>query len=107
MALLVSSAKAECQNFEPANCGPEEIKCGGVVDDSKQPWTGCPEPEWCMPSKGPMAKDGVTACPDLACPKDCGWFLAKCPGPVDDNGCIWPEYCVPPGVECCWFGECE
>jgi len=86
----------ECPVSCPAQCGYDEMKCGGSVD----PWTGCLEPEWCMSSKGPMAKDGIMECP-VSCPVKCGIDEVWCPGPVDENnGCIMPEMCMPKGSEC-------
>ena len=38
----------ECWNSCPMKCGPEDMICGGEMD----PWSGCRNPEWCMPSKG-------------------------------------------------------
>merc|ERR1712012_213053 len=89
LALLVSAAKAECPTFEPQECGPEEMKCGGDID----PWTGCPEPEWCMPSKGPMAKDGIMECTNF-CPVKCDIDAVWCPAFVDEvTGCMTGESC--------------
>merc|ERR1719493_143860 len=51
-------------------------------------------PELCMPMKGPMGFDGVTECPSN-CPTFCGAEEMMCPGPMDTNGCMGPETCMP------------
>ena len=70
-------------------CGPEELHCGGGID-----YNGCPEPNFCIPTKGPMGKDGVE-CPNQ-CPVKCSGDDMRCWGGKDMNDCpAKADFCMP------------
>ena len=78
----------ECPAHCPMKCGPEEMHCPGGMD-----WNGCPEPDMCIPAKGPMGNDG-TECPAF-CPAKCGQDDMMCNGGHDANNCMMPDFCMP------------
>merc|ERR1712107_220758 len=99
-ALFLVAVRSECPTFEPVKCGPEYMPCPKGMD-----MNACPMPDFCIPMKGPMGKNGFE-CPSM-CPTNCGMDEMICPGGEDPNGCMMPETCVPSkgpmgedGVEC-------
>merc|ERR1711860_240827 len=53
----------------------------------------CQMPDFCVPSKGPMGKDGME-CP-AHCPAQCHHEDLVCPGGKDWNECQMPDFCSP------------
>merc|ERR1711963_1216417 len=99
-ALFLVAVRSECPTFEPVKCGPEDMPCPKGMD-----MNACPMPDFCIPMKGPMGKDGFE-CPSMCptncgmdcpgfCPSTCSNEEMMCPGGSDDNGCIMPDFCVP------------
>ena len=86
---LLAAAVSACPEMVPIECGPEEFMCPGGMDAE-----GCPMPDLCWPSKGPMGWDGETECPSN-CPTMCSGEDMMCPGGMDSNGCMFPDTCQP------------
>ena len=86
---LLAAAVSACPEMVPIECGPEEFMCPGGMDPE-----GCPMPDLCWPSKGPMGWDGETECPSN-CPVMCSGEDMMCPGGMDSNGCMFPDTCQP------------
>ena len=86
--LFAAAAVSGCPEMAPVECMPEDMVCPGGLD-----WEGCPMPDMCMPSKGPMGYDGIE-CPAY-CPTNCGPEDQWCYGGMDANGCEMPATCMP------------
>merc|ERR1719446_870384 len=74
----------------PTKCNGDDMYCNGGKDPR-----GCPNPDFCIPSKGgPVGIDGYE-CP-VTCPMKCDDSMEMpCYGGKDSNGCPNSDFCMP------------